>query len=96
MISTGPIEWIVTRPLAFGMQVFAPADTTIGNSKTFESESICAGAIAGCAAKFNVVAPTAIKPAAQDIGNVIFIVISLSSGLLCFAKWRRTMQGHRN
>jgi hypothetical protein len=69
MISTGPIEWIVTRPLAFGRQALAPADTTIGNSKIFESD-------AGCATEFDVTALKAIKPAAQDIRNVAFMCIS--------------------
>jgi len=63
MISTAPMEWIVTRPLAFGRQALAPADTTIGNSKTFEFG-------AGCATELKVVALKAIKAVAQDIGNV--------------------------
>src|SRR5260370_24090211 len=70
------MEWIVTRPLAFGMQARAPADTTIGNSKTFESDVGGTPGIVGCATELNVVALKAIKVAAQDIGNPIFIVIS--------------------
>src|SRR6266849_1072466 len=76
MISTAPMEWIVTRPLAFGRQALAPADTTIGNSKTLESRVCCATEFAGCATEFKVVALKAIKPAAQDIENVVFICIS--------------------
>jgi hypothetical protein len=67
------MEWIVTRPLAFGTQVLAPADTVIGNSKAFKSDSGCAGEIAGCATEFKGIAPKAINPAAQDIGNFVFI-----------------------
>jgi hypothetical protein len=95
MISTAPTEWIVTRPLAFGMQVFAPPDTTIGNSKTFESPVGCAAALAGCATEFNVVALKAIKAAAQDIGNVILTLISPLIWIAVFVKWRWTMQCHR-
>jgi hypothetical protein len=82
MISTAPTEWIVTRPLALGRQALAGPDTTIGNSKAFEV-GVCGGAgITDCAATFNVVALKAIKPAAQDIGNVIFTVI-FSFDLAC-------------
>jgi len=77
MISTDPMEWIVTRPLAFGRQALAPADTTIGNSKTFESDAGCAAEFAGCATELKVVALKAIKTAAQDTGNVIFIISPL-------------------
>jgi hypothetical protein len=77
MISTAPTEWIVTRPLALGRQALAGPDTTIGNSKTFESGESGAGRGA-CATELNVVALKAIKAAAQDIGNLIFIAISPS------------------
>jgi hypothetical protein len=70
------MEWIVTRPLALGRQALAPPDTTIGNSKTFESDLGGAGGFAGCATAFKVVALKTIKPAAHDIGNVVVIVIS--------------------
>jgi hypothetical protein len=80
MISTGPMEWMVTRPFAFGKHAFAPADTTIGNSKTFASG-------VGCAAAFRVNALRAINPAAAvptaalDNGN--FIIIGVSCGIVC-------------
>jgi hypothetical protein len=90
MISTAPTEWIVTRPLAFGRQALAPADTTIGNSKTFECDAGCAAEFAGCATELKVVALKAIKTAAQDTGNVICIVISPLIWLAVFVKWRWT------
>jgi hypothetical protein len=72
------VEWIVTRPLALGRQALAPADTTIGNSKTFESDTACPATFAGCATAPNVIALKAIKLAAQDIGNVIFMNVSFN------------------
>src|SRR5712671_3831241 len=77
MISTAPTEWIVTCPLAFGRQALAPADTTIGNSKTFECDAGCAAELVGCATELKVIALKAIKPAAQDTGNVAFMNISI-------------------
>jgi hypothetical protein len=88
MISTAPTEWIVTRPLALGRHALAPPDTTIGNSKTFESPVGGGGALTGCATELNVVALKAIRPAAQDIGKFIFIIISPLVWLRVFMKWR--------
>jgi hypothetical protein len=96
MISTAPTEWIVTRPLALGRQALAPADTAIVNSKTFESDAGCAAEFAGCATAFKVAVLKTIKPAAHDIGNVVFIVISpFESGFAVFVTWRWTRQCHR-
>jgi hypothetical protein len=94
MISTGPMEWMVTRPFAFGKHAFAPPDTTIGNSKTFASD-------VGCAAAFSVNALRAINPAAavpiaaQDKGN--FDIIGISCGMVCgFVKWHCKVHCHSN